>query len=682
MNHSTYKVGISSKKLVIPSGHPMGGYSIYGKYGQGSWSELQLSVTLIDDIIWIIIDWWTASTYIKKRIYERLKKLNPDVHYQNIILSCNHTHHTPGNIDESTFYNRYATMNKGFNLYIADYLVDSTLECYEASLNNVYMMVLTHTQTIIKDIVKNRSIVAYSKNNTTYQTRMLGLDEICEPNDLIVSCLSFIKLGEKIPCHFILHLPSHPTMNGCEFPFYSPDVFGVVKERLRQVICQNNHIKHKNDIIISVLNGASGDVTFFSTYTLSHTIEVGEKIANQLYSKLFAYPSASSTVNGNVVVSQLKQIYLPRYEIDILKYKSHFVSSTQSTMYMSLQENDVSKYVRLSEKGLPGFSQIPGADEVGGANSNNKLIKIFYGKGKKTIFKNGPHGSKRDVIDFTYKGILTPILRYISSCFVSDIPKTVEMGYVQIGNFYLYTTPFEITRMVEYNCQELFDSYNHPPTPQKLQKNKKNMWVLSHTNHYLSYCTTEEEYECQLYEGASTLYGKYMCYFIYDVLNRFIKNIKPDENELFNTIYTEYRNTITPYNEINISFLFEYICLQIKQNDTLFLFFDMDRYDDQYTLYNNDVIENYYKFTISNQSIGIIWMSDDKYEFDCNSRHFFTKEIDYRQSVKPNIYKLKYIDTFTKEIVNLSFPCIDELKNKIILLSTHRGMDLKECEIV
>ncbi|UCG25303.1 MAG: neutral/alkaline non-lysosomal ceramidase N-terminal domain-containing protein, partial [Chloroflexota bacterium] len=86
------------------------------------------------------------------------------------------------------------------------------------------------------------------------------------------------------------------------------------------------------------------------------------------------------------------------------------------------------------------------------------------------------------------------------------VPEIVPLQLLRIGNLIVAGVPAEITTMAGRRLRsDLLNVYKGVPSPRG--KRITDVAVAAYANGYSSYITTEEEYELQHYEGASTLYG-------------------------------------------------------------------------------------------------------------------------------------------------------------------------------
>jgi len=79
------------------------------------------------------------------------------------------------------------------------------------------------------------------------------------------------------------------------------------------------------------------------------------------------------------------------------------------------------------------------------------------------------------------------------------LPRFVQLSAVRIGGTVLATLPAEPTTTFGHRLRATLAA--GAPAP------RERVVVVAHTNGYLSYLTTPEEYRMQFYEGGSTLYG-------------------------------------------------------------------------------------------------------------------------------------------------------------------------------
>lgn len=656
MSLNVFTVGVSERKIILPTGYPMGGYSVYGEHGIGQWGDLSITTMIFNNnLIWVTYDWWTSSRLVKKKVYtELIEKQIVSIAYEELVISTTHTHHTPGNIDESSFYNKYASCENGFNQTIFNYLSNEIVLSIIEAIRNKKETYIAYNYLIHRNLVTNRSLEAYLSNNKEYElvNTTLNGEGTLKPTSIIIPILLFYHRNEIDPYHILLNIASHPTMNGVNYKLYSADVFGVIRCRLKKMFKKYK----ERTVTVSIVNGCSGDVTFPSDYNIKHTILTGENIATVLYNFIVNRTHYTLENNGNDSVKvEYREIHLPGYDVKKQSSSSEVLKKSISE-YTALQEESV----HLSTVPIPGFSQILGANEKGASKS--KLFQKFFSRGAKTVFRNGSQGSKRDVLDFSWKGLFTPFTRKITEKIVKGIPTTAEILLIKIGQLYIFTTPFEMTRMMEFDLLSIFHS--------RLSKDNYLM-IVNHTNHYLSYCTTEEEYECQLYEGASNLYGKYTCNAIYDTLRSIIRknNYYPDEETSYqsriDTIKIEdrliYQHSIVQKEIDLIDSLFYLLDLMVIYEEII-LCMDIKSSTGVREIFDSSEIEDYYKCSINDSKkdrmIGLIFLPS-KYHFNDCSRIFTVNKIVF--NVKPH-FKLKVIDS-TAIIYNLAFDTIDELKH-------------------
>jgi hypothetical protein len=146
-----------------------------------------------------------------------------------------------------------------------------------------------------------------------------------------------------------------------------------------------------------------------------------------------------------------------------------------------------------------------GSGSGGGASDHPTLLRAFpqITPGASKLHPGGCHGPK-----------LSLLLPSGSTVAGRDFPKVAPLSVVEIGTHTIVTVPAELTTMTGVRLREaVADELAKPVEGDNVARS---IVVVGLTNEYLQYVATPEEYELQLYEGASTLYGPNSAAFLRD----------------------------------------------------------------------------------------------------------------------------------------------------------------------
>ncbi|MCZ6690302.1 MAG: neutral/alkaline non-lysosomal ceramidase N-terminal domain-containing protein [Planctomycetota bacterium] len=503
----SFRVGAAKQDITPMPGFPMGGHSTSGAVSRGIWNRLYARAIYLDDdkgnaIVLVSCDLWSVSAGLCDRVAELIRGFPETAHIgrAQIVLAATHTHHSPGNFSSSAAYNLLAQPLPGFDKRLFEFLSRRIAKAILGACKNAEKAVVSLHETVLKDIVRNRSFEAFllnpesesilKTNRSLPDTGPLpdGYPEKdvyrgVDPRLRVLKVVSQADPGRTIAIAGFLAV--HPTSLRNSTEVYNADLFGVAATMREEAIRAGPG--DKPSPVVALFNGALGDISpAWERQDLLDAMKLGGRLAQALQDA-----EASPAIWSGLLAD----------------------SPEIQWRYDRVHMRDKTFRDKSGRKRKTTRDPRPGAPMLGGAPDGRTPL---YGQGKREKVRGrrlDRHGSKEGAFD---RGILPfDVPLEITDALIDPAwaPTKVPVSVIKIGELYLATVPGEFTtvmgrRTVERIREELRDK-GLAPAP--LLSSGRADWppilLIGMAHEYLSYYTTPEEYELQFYEGGSTLYG-------------------------------------------------------------------------------------------------------------------------------------------------------------------------------
>ncbi|EKD70776.1 MAG: hypothetical protein ACD_46C00403G0001 [uncultured bacterium] len=468
-NNTTFNVGAGIYDITGPAAEEgMMGYGMLNQKTAGISSRLWARAFVIESpcnnnrVVIVNTDLGQVFQSIKQQVVAKLKqKYGNRFDDKNILISATHTHSGPGGYSTYTFYN---ITTLGFSRDNFNVIIDGIVNAIERAQNNLAPAQIKMATGDLSGISFNRSPQAYLLNPTNerarYQTNV----------DTQMTLLRFDRLDGK-PIGMINWFPIHGVSMNNKNYLISSDNKGYAEYLFEKDFRSDNG---PHAFVAAFAQANAGDV---SPNEYGHEggsgnagLQAVQKAGTPQYitaKKL--YDQATTLVTGGI------------------DYRHQFVKMDEVTVEPVFGGG----YVRQTCPAAIGVSMLAGTQDGEGIGwqgiSCNDLSGVF---------------SKLacEMVTTSCQGV-KPIA--VSTGTKSPYPWTPNIlpyQVIKLGNVVIAAAPFELTTMTGRRIRETVKA--------QFSAHENNHVVLSAlANAYSGYVATNEEYQMQRYEGASTHFG-------------------------------------------------------------------------------------------------------------------------------------------------------------------------------
>jgi neutral ceramidase len=456
---------------------------------------------------WLACELQGLPLVLQRRVAELVRASGAPFGADQIILSAVHTHAGPGHIYDSQAYTselggtRQAAYDQRVVDFLAGRIAGGISDAFKNHMVPAQVRTLTDedesTNPCVVGLTRNRAVPAFARNKRDLVDRLLpchdsskGLEPGHRDVDRrlpIVYVEAKAKCGTPaLPLGVMAVFATHGTAMPSSNDMYHGDVFSFASTYCEQVLPSalraRAHLALPEDapFVCAIANGAEGDVSpDWSFQGEGEARYLGERLGAEITNgALSARAQPSST--------RLESRYLELNFPGAAAGKDHLCDSAVLGTPAGGGAPDGPTRLRFWEQFNAGMIN-PGE---GAACAKPRIGAILAG------------------MDGTAsKGW--------------EFPVQAPMEWLRIGEASFLAVPLEPTTMVGLGLAEAVDEalFRDKDSSRRAKldaENKPIPWtrnnrthIVGLTNGYLSYAATEAEYEAQLYEGASTVYGRY-----------------------------------------------------------------------------------------------------------------------------------------------------------------------------
>lgn len=524
-----WQVGVA-KIDITPDVKGMGmmGYGMYHNKVKGVADPIFARATVFEDgrgkrFAFVNAEICFITPNLKQAVLERLQQLQAFAawHDDSLMLTAQHTHSAPGGYSYHGFYNLSIPgfVPAVFERYAAG-ITQAILEA-TASMQPARLWYGKGTFAPDKEVAFNRSPKAFKQNAETAsfaaQATHLAVDRT-------MSVLKITDLDMK-PLALLSWFGVHTTSISNDNHLISPDNKGYASHFFEQ------KYKAANPAFVAIFAQAPcGDVSPNYIWDEKKKWTRGkfeDDFESAKYNGQLQYELADSIFSDDEALIEIEgKIACVQNYVDFSKVKVN-------PAFADGKERSTSKAV-LGVTFLEGTREGPGVPKVLGIllRMVSHLIR-FYELGilaplapkRKTTairLKYHTHRNKHVLIETQSRriagirkldGLVVPdavdkTLFYIKSFYRNGAMQSTEawtphilpIQLVQLGQLVLVGTPAELTTVAGWRLRD---------TLSKLLPKDNIIINCPYANAYCGYITTPEEYDCQLYEGGHTVFGKW-----------------------------------------------------------------------------------------------------------------------------------------------------------------------------
>lgn len=474
-------------------------------------------------IFFVNVELCFTTSGVKREVLNRLKQRDPVGNYldENIMITSQHTHSAPGGFAHHPFYNFPVPgfRPKIFN-EVCESIAESILQSNKNFKNaNLYFKSGEFEPEI--DVAFNRSLKAFNNNPEVekfdkYHThlaveRKMDLLRIDDENGNPIGEINWFGVHTTSLGNSINKISS--DNKGYASMFFEEEVgnnfLGIFAQQIAGDVSPNLHGKpkdgwskkgpHKDDIDNAKFNGRlqyykakeiwedaikedalKSEIDYELIYVDFSNVKVDPEFANgredaETDSACHGVSFFSGTpVDGPGMPQGVKQFAM--LCSDVIKYGEYFLSN--------FKDEDYKKWIQKKYK-VQGDKKIifeTGRGVVYGTRQiKHFFIPGFFDGGIKEMKNQHRRGALREV---PWTPHILPI----------QLMKLGKIGFVGF--------PGEITTIGGARLKQMLKK-------ELETKGIEHIIVCSYANSYMGYCTTEEEYQTQCYEGGHTVFGRW-----------------------------------------------------------------------------------------------------------------------------------------------------------------------------
>ena len=461
--------GVAERDITAPIGIPKFGYSAWAREADGFRNRLKARVFYIkpkqgEPVAIVQADLPASSLILHHRVAELIAE-KTDIASHNMSIHVTHTHAGPGHYLSSDLYNTFGTNKPGFDPkvfeFLAQQIADGLVEAYEKRKP-------AKVAVGVKDVygaTKNRSIGAYVANNNIADKSQSvdAAERAVNPQMTMVRIDVKNDAGDFVPAGAFSSFSIHGTGIPAFTRPYHGDVWTYYQRELQWLV--DKHYQPISPMIHGAFEATHGDNNPNYRSGLRGDLET-RRVGMMLgVAAIELFQSLDRSLKGDVTI----------------------ISAMRELNVLALDDEASHD---LCDRALVGAALV-------GAAKGDEIFPISYIAPFKAGAPAQPqpdecHAEKNRMLSGLQGWGLEPE-RY---------PHLLSVSGFQIDNLVMIGVPFEVT----------FESGNRiqAAISDALFENKsavQHIVVASHTNGFMGYSTTREEYAQQWYEGGHTIYG-------------------------------------------------------------------------------------------------------------------------------------------------------------------------------
>ena len=289
VKNTTLLAGAAKADITAPPGMPMGGYSMWGSYGQGFRTRLYARVLYLKpksgrSIALVQCDFLTGSLLLNHRVAELIAK-ETDIGIDGLLIAGTHTHSAPNNYADNNFYNDNTSNARGFDPdyfnYLSTQIADAIISAYKEKMPAK----IATGKTQILNMTRNRSIDSYHANKTISKENPPDIYEAVNPDMYMIRVDGLDKNGQYRPLAALSTFSIHATAVSSKNNFYNGDVFAYIEREVEYGI--KDKYKTPWEPIHAAFNGTHADTSpNYSKQGFSEARRIGTFIGKKAW-KLF-----------------------------------------------------------------------------------------------------------------------------------------------------------------------------------------------------------------------------------------------------------------------------------------------------------------------------------------------------------------------------------------------------------
>jgi neutral ceramidase len=466
--------GASEVDITPPPGMPKAGFSKNARDGNGFRNRLRARVLHLRagraSLAIVQLDLLSGSALLQHLVAQAVAG-STDVRLPGLFIGATHTHAGPGQFDASQFYNRFASNRPGFDPAWTQFLADRIAGAVIDAVNNRVPARVGVGRTEVWGLTRNRSLDPHSRNRTVADKRLAPQRKFAAVNPWLhmVRVDAESDGGGLRPLAAMTVFSVHGTGISHHCDEYHADLWAYLNHELSRRVERSTGCRP----VIGAIEGTHADCAPAIRFGRAGFIEA-ERV-------------------GRGIGAEAAQLY-DRMEGEL----SDRVQLAAGIRELDLDHGgDVIGDHRLAPP-LLGASQVAGAKE--NTTPALHLIPPFRAGYPKPFSSRRPHGAKWVLGSRRLQPLILP---------TQDFPRVLTIQVLRIGETTIVGAPFEITVEAGRRITEAVDrTFGGGGRGGGIGGGGGNGTIVSSVaNGYCGYCTTEEEYSRQYYEGGHNLHG-------------------------------------------------------------------------------------------------------------------------------------------------------------------------------
>ena len=478
-------VGVARADITVPPGPSTFGHGQDSRASDGYWTRLYCRAFYFESgagqkLAIVPCELPAMSGLLQRQVSAEVSDL---LHASQVMLTAVHTHAGYGHYFGAAQYtNFFSSRLPGYDDALMHALASRIAAAIrEAKANAAPAQLSWGHRSDLWCFTRNRALAAYQLNRPAYVgeapdpcTRGIPELEAIDPaiDVLRIDALDASQPGSRIPIGSLSFFAMHPTVVSSANQFLGGDVAGVVsrdvERELRRERCRGvgAACTLEREPLHGVINTNEGDIApIWSRGDIEEAVALGQLLAAHVWR---AHP-APETTSAN-----------PRPVLDSRYIEESLRQATFSEAGQRLQTCPFAQF---------GLGAARGAAD----HPTSVAPLAAFGSASPADFDaDSCHAPKRALL-----GPLSRVSRGAGS-FPSDVPLAVA----QLDDTLIAFVPAEMTLTAGHRLQQRIQS-ELAPFPDA----PRHTVIAGLSNEYIEYVATEEEYQLQAYEGASTLYG-------------------------------------------------------------------------------------------------------------------------------------------------------------------------------
>jgi neutral ceramidase len=425
---------------------------------------------------------------VARRVADQLarRRLPISLPREAIVLAATHTHQGPGNYMTARSQNQFGSTYSGFSRILFDFLATrisrAVVEAIEQGLFAPGQVRLNvHTLQVDHELIRSRSPRPFQLNRDReellawWNADRAPLDcqarsgepfDFWDPPECLrlravdrtLTVLEIVRGGERVG--LLVFFAVHPTVLPAETPFYSPDFVGVALAGYR-------HPAAGTPIVAGFFNGADGDVV---TRRTSRGLADAERLGRAFRSWI------DKALSKPPVMDQGDEV-----EIHVQAVEWLLDGQSNRTCQDGTGSSRLSAFPIL------------GTPALGGAEGDWTQLHVLGWREGVRDRPSAEQGVKLPALDSQ----ILRAMRFTESFATADaFPDRFPLVVARLGQFTVAAVPLELTSAQGNAVRRVLGD----PAGGRVE-------IVGLANEYHGYCTSEDEYVAQYYEGGMTWWG-------------------------------------------------------------------------------------------------------------------------------------------------------------------------------